>query len=671
MSAKDQIKRIVDSFKREPQLKDKTDGMAEGLLLGAQLADDANELSKETDASFKALQREYTENGNGSQTTAEITVARDGELVLDDRLKRDFGNVNAQLAQKAGINYVDAILMDIAKGGPNSGPQGPFMSLASFNAYDFPDGRGGTWLVFDSSFGDGAHSFMWDSTNSKWKDLGVYQATGIADNTVDEEKTTFLNTTNLLKSSNIKIGYTTNTDYGEFNILENVSVAEQPIPIKKGETYISSAGTYRVALYNQSIGYVKTLSPVSSKAPLEFVAEIDGYVRPSFFNEFVQGYTFSEKNIGEMVGARYKEQPRYRSVDYGSIKPKSITTDLTDFVITGKNLFNKDRIIPNTLLRIYAPFAELDSGQPRATSGYFAGEQYIPLKRNVPYTLSNVRVWNLYTFDKILIKGENTGSNTATVTIRPEYECLLRISGSMTSLETVQVEEGENKTDYEPYYLEIPSLTGASDSQNVLSGKSVANAGDSIAAGESQTLRTYGKIIADKNIMNFQSWAEHGASIGEQDTRGKITDQIDSIIATGIQYDYVLIDGGTNDSQSPLGVITEGYSDELDKATVAGGLEYIFKTLRENLPKTKILFVRVHNMSSRTVSSQKKIGEQCIEVCKKWSIPFVDLFNEGQLNTNVPVMKSNYTLNGDGTHPTYEGYELFYVPPIEDKMRSI
>lgn len=101
MSAKDQIKQIVDYFKREPQLKDKTDGMAEGLLLGAQLADDANELSKETDASFKALQREYTENGNGSQTTAEITVARDGELVLDDRLKRDFGNVNAQLAQKA------------------------------------------------------------------------------------------------------------------------------------------------------------------------------------------------------------------------------------------------------------------------------------------------------------------------------------------------------------------------------------------------------------------------------------------------------------------------------------------------------------------------------------------------------------------------------------------
>lgn len=99
MSAKDQIKQLVDYFKSEPRLEEKTDAMGDGLMLGANLADEANELSKETDASFKVLQREYTENGNGSQTTAEINVARDGELVLDDRLKRDFGNVNAQLAQ--------------------------------------------------------------------------------------------------------------------------------------------------------------------------------------------------------------------------------------------------------------------------------------------------------------------------------------------------------------------------------------------------------------------------------------------------------------------------------------------------------------------------------------------------------------------------------------------
>ncbi len=99
MSAKDQIKQIVDYFKREPYIKDKTDGMAEGLMLGANLADEANELSKSVDGNFKILQQEYTENGNGSQSTAELIAARDGEEVINDRLNRDFGTIKFQLSQ--------------------------------------------------------------------------------------------------------------------------------------------------------------------------------------------------------------------------------------------------------------------------------------------------------------------------------------------------------------------------------------------------------------------------------------------------------------------------------------------------------------------------------------------------------------------------------------------
>ena len=179
MSAKDQIKQIVDFFKKEPELKDKTDGMAEGLLLGAQLADDANELSKETDASFKALQREYTENGNGSQTTAEITVARDGELVLDDRLKRDFGNVNAQLAQtatkaevakKADQSFVDSQFSAIVGGSP----KGTYTNLESLkNAY--PDGVEGIFLVIEDGYW-----YWWNEEILDWDIGGIYQSTGYA-----------------------------------------------------------------------------------------------------------------------------------------------------------------------------------------------------------------------------------------------------------------------------------------------------------------------------------------------------------------------------------------------------------------------------------------------------------------------------------------------------------
>lgn len=103
MSAKEQVKKVVDYFLKEPRLEEKTEAMGEGLMLGANLADEANEISKEVNQSFKQLQREYTENGNGAQTTAEINIARDGEQVLGDRLNRDFGNVNAQLAHAENV----------------------------------------------------------------------------------------------------------------------------------------------------------------------------------------------------------------------------------------------------------------------------------------------------------------------------------------------------------------------------------------------------------------------------------------------------------------------------------------------------------------------------------------------------------------------------------------
>lgn len=106
MSAKDQVLELVNKFKKENYLKDKTNAMGDGLLLGANLADDANELSKSVDVSFKRLQQEYTENGNGAQSTAELITARDGEMVINDRLLRDFGNVDFQLAHTIQLkNY--------------------------------------------------------------------------------------------------------------------------------------------------------------------------------------------------------------------------------------------------------------------------------------------------------------------------------------------------------------------------------------------------------------------------------------------------------------------------------------------------------------------------------------------------------------------------------------
>lgn len=97
MSAKDQIKQLVDYFKREPNLKDKTDAMGEGLMLGASLADDANELSKDVQAQVDQLVVE----GDSSVEAAQARVDASGKsyTTLKKRLDEKEQETTAQFQQ--------------------------------------------------------------------------------------------------------------------------------------------------------------------------------------------------------------------------------------------------------------------------------------------------------------------------------------------------------------------------------------------------------------------------------------------------------------------------------------------------------------------------------------------------------------------------------------------
>lgn len=112
MSAKDQIKQIVDYFKREPQLKDKTDGMAEGLLLGANLADEANERSKEARLKAVDIDRRYKDflqaNDLNPGKDPELVDIRQGYETAGERISDFEGKTNQRITQnkdQSDINF--------------------------------------------------------------------------------------------------------------------------------------------------------------------------------------------------------------------------------------------------------------------------------------------------------------------------------------------------------------------------------------------------------------------------------------------------------------------------------------------------------------------------------------------------------------------------------------
>ena len=105
MSAKETIKRIVDSFNSKPHLKDKTREMGEGLMLGASLADDANELSKDVQAQVDQLVVE----GDSSVEAAQARVDASGKAytTLKKRLDEKEQETTAQFQQNQIEAYSD------------------------------------------------------------------------------------------------------------------------------------------------------------------------------------------------------------------------------------------------------------------------------------------------------------------------------------------------------------------------------------------------------------------------------------------------------------------------------------------------------------------------------------------------------------------------------------
>ena len=89
--------------------------------------------------------------------------------------------VETSLADKASTSYVETLMANITDGSPKE----LFYSINAMKT-KYPSGAIGPMLVFDSSHVDGAHSYIWDGM--QWQDAGIYQSSGIADNSITLEK---------------------------------------------------------------------------------------------------------------------------------------------------------------------------------------------------------------------------------------------------------------------------------------------------------------------------------------------------------------------------------------------------------------------------------------------------------------------------------------------------
>ncbi|MCX0390658.1 SGNH/GDSL hydrolase family protein [Clostridium perfringens] len=229
-------------------------------------------------------------------------------------------------------------------------------------------------------------------------------------------------------------------------------------------------------------------------------------------------------------------------------------------------------------------------------------------------------------------------------------------------------------------YLEKKSELINSRITSNLRDKLIVFNGDSICQGIVNG-GGYAEILRKTTGCLIENRAVGGGTLAINKRNGHMI--CNDIVNMSENADLICLEGGINDywQNIPLGEMKPltDFESEVDKETVLGALESIFRTCMEKWLGVPIMFVIVHPvqktryMPNSVGYTFEQLAEGIRKMCKKYSIVVVDLLNEsGGFNGNIERIAKKYTINGgDGCHPNEEGYKKYYVPQIKAKLETL
>lgn len=225
------------------------------------------------------------------------------------------------------------------------------------------------------------------------------------------------------------------------------------------------------------------------------------------------------------------------------------------------------------------------------------------------------------------------------------------------------------------------------NTENKLFGKTVIWNGDSICQGSSRWGNWCTRIAEKNQLKQSKNYAVGGGTVAENTrpmqsgkARHSISATLDRMYEEFPDADYIILEGGTNDADL-LGRITEGeicerfgsfdrddYSGEYDRDTFCGALESVFYRATKYWCGKKIGFIVAHKMGMRPVSAWNRYAyfEAAMQICRKWGIPYLNLWDGCHLNPRLPWMydpekskeeNEQQSLYVDGQHLSAAGYD--------------
>ena len=197
--------------------------------------------------------------------------------------------------------------------------------------------------------------------------------------------------------------------------------------------------------------------------------------------------------------------------------------------------------------------------------------------------------------------------------------------------------------------------------------------GDSICYGGGTGGYGYPQAIKAKQpSMTSLNYSKSGTCIARNDSYDvKYPSILSKIQDTSIAADYIILEGGVNDSwgnRNPIGTFKGGtapttssaminYGNSLNEYQFADALEKCIIEIKLKWWGKKVFYVIPHPINQ---SYSNPYFNLAIQICNKWRVKVIDLRNSGCTSADTT----------DGTHPTRAAYDNYYAPNIINVLKA-
>lgn len=501
--------------------------------------------------------------------------------------------------------------------------------------------------------------YYYNTNTSQWTSGGQYQTTGISDFSISPIKTNFAKLYNPFNFDNIENGMPSSTNMNSTDTSNQIYFSFEPINIF-GFKYIvcfRKSYTYATTLFFYDInGAFISKTEISKSKSITEIPENCYYIRPCIFqidfnNENSDIYMCLTNN-NEYPNIKYD----FNDIDIqdGNLKEIKNTTNLNNANIEKiLNVFNKE-YTEQEIDWIDGGFVKID-GSIVNNGGYSYTDfipvipgSYVKIEGSCEYLTTIIAFYNFFKlFIQAIPNTEQEAMYQQTLEIKIPDDCYFIKLSKINKLGT-------------KYY----NFSKIKENNSQLTGN-LLFIGDSICYG-AEWIGGYAKIIGELNPnTNIINKAIGGTTITK---RNNVTNSILEVLENNLSEnaDYIIIEGGVNDAFNtntcPIGKITEDYSNNFNVNTFSGALEKIFYDCQnnQNWRNKKICFIvtfKVPSAGSLKGQTFYNYMQRAKEICEKWSIPYIDLFNGSILNYYIESNVTNYS-GGDGLHPNENGYRL-------------